>query len=401
MNSLKVAAFLAFNSIKNGNWGLVLLTILILVIVTLNLLFVPGLLDGLISGANEQVRETYSSDIVVEAQNDTDLIRNVDSIINRIEAIDGVIAATPRNSLEAKLSFEEENTTCTILGIRPDKERRIFAIDDAIVEGSYLDESDDEGILLGIQLAGADRPDLELYSRSLQRVHSGDNISVTFNNGIQTRYKVKGIFYTEYIPTDLRAFIAEREFLRVNPLAKNQASSIHIKITENADKSFIASQIADLETGIEINSWEDYAGLVQSMTESFNLLDTILNIVNILIAGVTVFIVTYIDVTHRRRQIGIQRAIGITSSSITLSYLFRAMFYAVIAALLACILYTYVGIPLERQYPFHFPFGDVYLRFEIEQMIRAGLILISVAILAAFLPVRGVTRMKILDAIWS
>ena len=66
------------------------------------------------SGANEQVRETYSSDIVVEPNNDNNLIRNVDSFINRIETIDGVIAATPRNSLTAELSFEDKETTCSL-----------------------------------------------------------------------------------------------------------------------------------------------------------------------------------------------------------------------------------------------------------------------------------------------
>ena len=58
MKSIKVALFLSYNSIKAGNRGVILLTVLILVIVTLNLLFVPGLLDGLISSANEQVRNT-------------------------------------------------------------------------------------------------------------------------------------------------------------------------------------------------------------------------------------------------------------------------------------------------------------------------------------------------------
>ncbi len=401
MKSLKVALFLAFNSIKGGNRGVILLTVLILVIVTLNLLFVPGLLDGLVSGANEQVRDTYASDIVVESNSDNHLIRDVDSFIDRIKAIDGVIAATPRNSLSAELSFEDEETNSVIYGIRPEQEKIIFTIDDSIVEGSYLDGNDDEGILLGIQLAGADRPDIEMYSRSLHRVHSGDKISVTYTNGVQKRYIVKGIFYSKYIQTDLQAFVSEREFLKVRPLVKNQASSVHIKIAENANATVIADQIADIKKGIEIHNWEEYAGLVRSMTSSFNVINTILNVVNIMVAGVTVFIVTYIDVANRKRQIGIQRAIGITSSSITLAYLVRAIFYSIIGALIAFSIYKFIGAPLEAQYPFHFPFGDVYLHAELEQMIRTGVILLTVAILAAFIPVRAVTRMKILDAIWS
>ena len=57
--------------------------------------------------------------------------------------------------------------------------------------------------------------------------------------------------------------------------------------------------------------------------------------------------------------------------------------------------------PDLARYTIEFPFGDVYLYADIEQMVRAGSILLIVAVLAAFIPVRAVTRMKVLDAIWS
>jgi putative ABC transport system permease protein len=401
MNSLKVALFLAFNSIKAGNRGIILLTVIILAIVTLNMLFVPGLLDGLVSGADEQVKDTYASDIVVEANNDTHLIRDVDGFIEKVEAVNGVIAAAPRNGLNAQLSFEDEETSCTVYGVQPEQEKLAFSIDDSIIEGSYLESNDDEEILLGVQLAGADRSDIEMYSRSLQLVHAGDKITVAYANGVEKRYTVKGIFYSEYIQTDLQAFVTEKAFLTVRPEVKNQASAIHIKIAENANAAYIADQIASLRKDIEVHNWKEYAGLVRSMTVSFNVINTILDVVNIMIAGVTVFIVTYIDVANRKRQIGIQRAIGITNSSITLAYLMRAVFYAIIGAFVACLAFVFLVIPLEAQYPFHFPFGDVYLSAELGKMTRAGIILLVVAVLAAFLPVRSVTRMKILDAIWG
>ena len=65
--SYKVAGLLAYTSIRKGNPGVILLTILILALVSLNLLFIPGLLQGLVSGANTQLINTYSSDIVVQS----------------------------------------------------------------------------------------------------------------------------------------------------------------------------------------------------------------------------------------------------------------------------------------------------------------------------------------------
>ena len=158
-----------------------------------------------------------------------------------------------------------------------------------------------------------------------------------------------------------------------------------------------------IRTGEEIKvlSWVEYAGIVRSMTDSFTVINAILNIVNLLVAGITVFIVTYIEVTNRRRQIGIQRAIGITPFSITLAYLIRATLYAVVSVALAVLLFINVVMPLEMRYPFHFPFGDVYLRVGPDKMVWTGSILLVVTILASLLPVRGIMRMKIINAIWS
>ena len=138
-----------------------------------------------------------------------------------------------------------------------------------------------------------------------------------------------------------------------------------------------------------------------SNTDSFNVINVILNVVNLLIAGITVFIITYIDVANRRRQIGVQRAIGITPWSIIFSYLIRAIFYAVTAIILAMLLFLFVVSPLETKYPFYFPFGAVYLVIGASNIIRMTAIVLSVSLAASFLPVRGMMRMKIMDAIWG
>jgi putative ABC transport system permease protein len=401
MKSLKVAGLLAFTSIRKGSVGVTLLTILILVIVALNLLFVPNLLGGLISGANEKVINTYVGDIVIESSRENGLIRNADRLTTGIEAIDGVVAATPRNSLGAELSFEDERTRCVVYGIQPEREQLVFSIHESVVEGNYLEAGDRNKILLGIQLAGADRPDLELYARSLKKVHAGDKISVTYANGLEKRYTVKGIFYTEFVQTDLQAFVSDKEFRALSLLSRDQAASIHVRTTPDTDVKGVAAQIGRLRDDIKILTWEDYAGIVRSMTDSFNVINAILDIVNLLIAAATIFIITYIDVANRKRQIGIERAIGINPAAITLAYLMRAIFYAIIAAALAGLIFTNVLVPLEAQHPFHFPLGDVYLIATPAGIMRTALILLGAAIIAAFIPVRAVVRMKILDAIWG
>jgi len=401
IRSLKVACLLAFTSVTKGNFRIALLTMLILVLVALNLLFVPGLLDGLVWGANDKLINTYSGDLLIEPDEGNRYIANVDQLMTEIDQIDGIKSATARNYLGAEIDFEGKYLDTTVFGVNPDTEKTVFTITDYIIEGSYLTQDDTDTIILGVQLAGADRPNLELYARSLQNVHAGDRVSVTYANGIQKEYTVKGVFYTEFIQTDLQAFVSEKEFQTVAPLLANNASAIYIKTTEDADTDGIINQILSTTNGLKVTTWEDHAGLVHSMTASFKIIEVIMDVVNLLVAGITIFIVTYIDVANRKRQISIQRAIGITPASITLSYLIRALFYAFIALALAALIYIYGIIPLEAHYPFHFPFGDVYLRVIPFVLIRTALLLFGVSIISALLPVHGVMRAKIIDAIWS
>jgi ABC-type antimicrobial peptide transport system permease subunit len=187
----------------------------------------------------------------------------------------------------------------------------------------------------------------------------------------------------------------------VYPATANSADSIYVKVKNDADINGIITQIGNIESGLKVLSWQDYAGIVKSLTDSFNVINVILNIVNLLIAGITVFIVTYIDVANRRRQIGVQRAIGITPWSISLSYLMRAIFYAITAIALAILLFLFVVSPLEVKYPFYFPFGAVYLVIGAPTVFRMTAIVLGISLVASFLPVRGMMRMKIMEAIWG
>jgi putative ABC transport system permease protein len=401
IKSLKVAAFLALKSIVRGNIGVIVLTVFMLVLVTMNLLFVPGLISGATVSMNTILIRNYSGDIIIEPAGDDKVINHVDDLLSGIESIDGVVAASARNDINAYFTFEDERIGRVVTGIDPVRDGEVFDIAGSLIEGSYLDSRDRGEILLGIQLAGADQEDIELYSSSLRHVHAGDKVVVTYSSGLEKQYTVKGIFDTGFIQTDVQAFVTQLEFNSVMPNMNDKATSIRVKLKDGADPNRIIERIASLRDGLDFQTWEQTAGLVQSMTESFTLINQILNVVNYLVAGITVFIVTYVDVINRRRQIGIQRAIGIKSQSITISYLIRALFYAVVGLVIGILVFKYVIIPVEARHPFEFPFGPAYLLTQPSYTMRMAFILLVVSLAAAFIPVWRVMRIKILDAIWG
>jgi putative ABC transport system permease protein len=401
MKSLKVAAFLALKSIVRGNIGVIVLTVFMLVLVTMNLLFVPGLITGATLSMNNVLVRTYSGDIIIEPSGGDMVIGHVGDLLSKIESVDGVVAASARNEVNAYFTFGDRRLGRAVTAIDPTRDKRVFEIADKLIEGSYLAAGDREEMLMGIQLAGADQQDIELYSSSLRHVHAGDKVKVTYSNGLEKQYTIKGIFDTGFIQTDIQAFITDSEFESIMPNMTDKATSIRVKLEDNADSASVIERISGLRNDLDFQTWQQTAGLVQSMTESFTLINQILNVVNYLVAGITVFIVTYVDVINRRRQIGIQRAIGIKSQSITMSYLIRALFYAVVGLIIGILAFKYIIIPVEALHPFKFPFGPAYLLTRPSYTVRMALILLVVSLAAAFIPVWRVMRIKILDAIWG
>jgi len=404
MNSLKVAAFMALKSLRRGDVRVLLLTVAMLILVYLNLVFTPSLLGGAVQKINEKTRDTLSGDVVVQSDN-YPVIIGAQEMLSAIESIAGVAAASARTNMGAEIDYEDERATAAVYAIDPEQDSRVFSISRNVIEGSYLDPADRNQVLLGVQIAGADLKELDLYASSLKTVHAGDNVTMIFGNGSR-EFTVKGVFFTEFAQSDIRAYITQAEYDDMYPAFRDTATSIHVKLKPSANRDSVIEQIhklglTDFGQPLRFQTWEDVLGVMRSMTKTLDQIIAILRTTALVVASITIFIVTYVDLVNKRRQIGIERAIGITSASIVLSYVLRGIIYAVFGVLAAALIFVYVVKPIEAQHPFHFPFGDVELAVGVSTLVSSAFILCGVAIVSAFIPAWQTVRTKIIDAIWS
>jgi putative ABC transport system permease protein len=173
-------------------------------------------------------------------------------------------------------------------------------------------------------------------------------VTINYVTGLQKEYTVKGIFYTELIQSDIRAYITQKEANSIYPVINNNAMSIHVKLKPNAKPDLVMKEIEGLRPGeFRFQTWKDSLGLLKSLTKSFDQITAILRTTALIVAAITIFIVTYVDLANKRRQIGIERAIGITSASIVISYVIRALLYAIFGILLAALIYVYVVVRIN------------------------------------------------------
>ncbi len=392
---------MALKSLRRGDWRVVLLTVTMLILVYVNLVFTPSLLAGAVQRIHQRTRDTLSADLVFQAAGDVPVITGSQMMVSGIELLDGVEAACARNSVGGEIRYEGERFTSAVYAIDPVRDARVFSIYQNTIDGSYLEQGDTGQVYLGVQVAGAGRTGLELYPTSLKTVRAGSTVTILFVNGVEKEYAVKGIFYTEFVQGDIRAYITEADYhavVRSQPW--DTAMSVHVKLADGADRDLVIGEVMAARPGLKYQTWEDALGVLKSMTSSFDQIINILRATALVVAAITIFIVTYVDLVNKRRQIGIERAIGITAPAIVLSYIIRAVVYAVVGIAAAVLVFLYVMVPLEARYPFHFSFGDVLLALDASMLTSSALILSAVAVVSAFVPAYQTIRTKIVDAIW-
>jgi len=124
-----------------------------------------------------------------------------------------------------------------------------------------------------------------------------------------------------------------------------------------------------------------------------------MSFVGVLIAAVTIFIVIYVDITNKRKQIGILRAIGIKPYIIISSYVILSGVYAVIGVALGTLIFKFGIMPYFEAHPFVLPICDAVLVLtKTDYVIRAETIM-WVSVFSGLIPAAITTRIKMLDAI--
>ena len=396
--SLSVSAFLARKLVLRSSWGLNFMAIFMILIVYINISFTSALLNGFIGTVNEKLIASQTGNVVVLPKG-SDTISDATVLTENIRKINGVKGVTETKTVPAEISKGKEKSVAEISGVKPENYGDVFITPKNMIEGEFLTKDDRDKIVLGAQIAGAGISRLELYSDSLKDVHAGDRVTVSFPGGIKKEYTVKGIFLNEFFESDLKTFITSDEYSLIDPASKTEI--INVSLAKGVSESYAIDQIKKLRGDLQFRTWEERAGFVRGFTDTLKVVNRILIFLAVLVAAITIFIITYVDLINKRRQIGIERAIGITSPTIILSYQIRALFYTLIGSGLGASVFILVIVPIERAYPFKIPYGSVFLQVNYRFMGLVALLLVAVALVAALVPAWRTIKISIIDAIWG
>ena len=413
MGSLKVALFLAYKSIIKGNRWALLLIILVMSLSFANLILTPSILSGVTNTLDEQQVNTLFANIVIDPEEDKYYLDHVGQIEKRVKQVAGVAEVSSHLNSNAFIEYQwwekdspsdkGKSGNWTVIGIDSQQEVGVTTIHENIIEGSYLDEGDRDKIVLGIEIAGGDGAQTSPFL-TLGGAQVGDKVRLTYPNGIQREYQVKGIFQArEMTQADRLAFVTREEIASVlgRTVFADRASQVLVSVNPAADENSVLKELEALGINGKVRSWQEYGGAIGGIVSSFDVITSLINGIGLVVAAIVMFIVIYINVLNKKRQIGILRAIGIKRNIIIYSYLVQALFYAISGIILGGLMMHFIVEPYFINRPLDLPVGLVSLGIEPLTVQKAVWGLILAAVCAGFIPVISIIRQSIIKAIWG
>ncbi len=396
MPEWRIPFFLIFRHLRRGSKWTLALIIFLMAIAFVNMVFASSLFNGIIATSNANVIETYAGNITIYPNAKDDFIARTDKELTKIRAVDGVKAATAHYQLPAaSMKFKNIKSTFRLIAIDPSNEIQVTNISQKLISGRYLEANDSDGILLGAQVTGNE----EAATRSFKGIKVGDIVKVTLQNNTEKNFIVRGIFYSNYIEADYQTFTTIKAMQDVAPYLRNQASSILVTVDTPGTEPKVIDGLKARGVNGDIHPWQDSAGLMKDVTKSFVSIDVILSLVATLIAAVTIFIVIFVDITDKRSQIGIMRALGVRPYLIHAVYVLQSVVYSVAGVLLGAAMFFGLLVPYFVSHPFALPMGNAHLVVNVGNFVLRAETILWVAIFSGLIPAVMVTRINMLDEI--
>jgi putative ABC transport system permease protein len=401
INDIRVGALIAASSVKRGNKKTLIFIVFVLSLIFMNLVFLPSMIGGMTVLFTGYMQDYPYGDIVIEPSGDNTYINNADNVLQKVRAVEGVRAATKRLEVGASIDYKQNVVGATITGVLPTEEYEISRYPYIIKEGDFLGELSRDEIIIGSIISGTSTSFGEVYD-DLGEARVGSLVDVTYSNGVKRTYKVKGIMEATFELVDLNALVHYEEIEDVYGLNGSKANSVVVRIDEQGTEEQIQDKIREAGVNEQIFTWEDKSEtLIRQAMQSMGAINIMSEFVSLIVGAALIFIIIYINILNRKKEIGILKAIGITPRSIVLSYAFLSMFYVSVGILAGMVLYLALMLYFQANPVVFYETLEIRPQIDPVLLIQSILTMLTLSVLAGTLPAWSVSKESILKAIWG
>jgi len=396
---LKVSLFLAWRSLRRGSRSSAILTVVIVGMCFTNMIFLPGLFNGIGQSITGQIVDYEIGNVLVSPQSGNQYITDLDATLDLINGMPGVERATPHYSKGATLKYCQRILGVSIRAIRPTDEKYVSPLYTKLIAGSYLGEGDTGEIMIGKPVAGdSSVKEEDEFQASLGGVRVGDSITVEYGNGYTRDYRVKGIYSTGWSAADNTAYTTWADMEQVEGKPLDQADYITVKVKPGYTEKFVQDELKSYGVSPKVQTTSDLLSKgMGRVLQSFAIINMVSMIVSVIITTVVLFIVITIKTINSRKQIGILKAIGVDKEVIMHNYGFQVIILALLGIILGIILTMLLALYLSYN-PIVTPEWSAYLYLTPTDIVTNSLLLFIAAVVAGYVPAYQVSREDIQSA---
>ncbi|HEY9205057.1 MAG TPA: FtsX-like permease family protein [Candidatus Methanoperedens sp.] len=362
--------------------------IIAIAISTANIIIMNGFMYGVTDDFLERTMETSSGHVNIYPNEKDIYIQGLGIKEQKLDNIDGVVAYSPRITAGGALSYKEKSKSVRILALDPSKENRVTELLSKIDSGETLAASDRDGILVSYRLAD------EL------KIKPGDEVTILFEKGKTRVFTTRGILRTG-MAMDTNTAIINFDTAAEELGLSNKASVMFVKLSDEALSGQYKTRISEELEMQKVKEWKQEVESVLSSLDTFKEIFAIINAVGLFTGAVSVGVILYINILHKRRQIGILKAMGMKDLQVLSVYILEALFLGAAGILIGDVL-GYAGTKYLEAHPFPEPvLGSMAPRFYVYLLYDASLVTMLTVLFAALYPAFIAGRMNIIKAIWG
>jgi putative ABC transport system permease protein len=384
---LKVAFLLSLRALQRGSRASTFMTVLIISLCFTNMIFLPGLFNGIGQGITTQIVDYEVGNVLVSPQAGDQYINDLDSTLDLINHMPGVERATPHYTKGATLKYRDRMLSVGVRAINPSDEKYVSPLYTKMIAGTYLGDGDTGEVIIGKTVAGDSSVRREdEFEPSLGGVRVGDSITIEYGNGYTKDYRVKGIYATGWAQSDSTVYVTMSDMELVEGQALDRADYITVKTKPGYSEKFVKDELQSYGVSQNVQTTADLLSKgVGRVLQSFAIINMVSLIVSIVITTVVLFIVITIKTLNNRKQIGILKAIGVQKEVIMHSYGFQVIILALAGIGLGIIMTSLLALYLTIN-PIVTPEWSATLYLTPTDIVMNSLILFLAAAVAGYVP---------------
>jgi ABC-type lipoprotein release transport system permease subunit len=368
------------------------------------LAFMQGVLDARIDSATR----TELAHLQVHApgfpvNNDIALkIENADEILQKIEALDSVVAASKRLIAEPFIMTAHGTGGGKLIGVVPEQEKKVTDIWKKIVDGTYLEhDSRMPPVVVGEKLAKRLR--LKVGTRiNVQMVDRNGDLSIK-------GYRVSGIYRTTNTSYDESTLFARFEDLQAQlGMEDNTAHELAIIINNGNEAAAVKPSIQKIAGNNDVQTWKEISPEMSLLTDSMDQYMYVFILIILLALCFGIINTMLMAVLERVKEIGMLMAVGMNKRRIFYMIILESVLITISGGVVGIVIGSIVTKIFEtrpinlamfakglEEYGFA---SQIYTSLRSETLVTIGILVILTGVLSAVWPARKALKLNPAEA---